>query len=187
MAAVGERFWAAVDKQPSGDGSGGTETRTWPRIGSAPASLRGAAEPESVRMPVAAPEWSGVLDIIHGARAHAEAQKDQLLEQAETFRATIQDLRRDAELIRLQVGMADAQAQEAKADAERRVSQILAQAEERVRDLQAKADLQIAEARLLAQAAEERAANAEGWLNRIEDVARTLALSRETNLVRRAA
>ena len=187
MAAVGERFWAAVDKQVSGDGSPGTEKMTRPHISSVPASPRGVPEPASVRMPVAAREWSGVLDIINGARVHAEAQKDHLLEQAETFRGAIEDLRREAELIRLQVGMAEAEARAAKAEAERQVSEARAQAEERVRDIQAKADLQVAEARSATRSAEERAANAEGWLRRIEEAATSLAPSLETTSIRRAA
>ena len=187
MTAVGDRFWAAVDKQVSGDGSPGTEKPSRPHLLSVPASLRGVPEPESVRMPVAAPEWSGVLDIINGARVHAEAQKDQLLEQAETFQRAIDNLRREAELIRLQVGMAEAEARAAKAEAERQVSEVRAHAEERVRDIQAKADLQIAEARSATQSAEDRATNAEGWLKRIEEAARTLAPSLETASVRRVA
>ena len=187
MTAVGDRFWAAVDKQVSGDGSHGTEKPSRPHLSSVPASLRGVPEPGSVRMPVAAPEWSGVLDIINGARVHAEAQKDQLLEQADTFQRAIDNLRREAELIRLQVGMAEAEARAAKAEAERQVSEVRAQAEERVRDIQAKADLQIAEARSATQIAEDRATNAEGWLKRIEEAARTLTPSLEAASIRRVA
>ena len=122
MTAVGERFWAALDKQASSDSSRETEKPTQPHISPVPASLRGDPEPEPVRMPVAAPEWSGVLDIINGARVHAEAQKDQLLAQAETFRGAIADLRREAEVIREQVRVAEAQVAEAKAEAERQVA-----------------------------------------------------------------
>ena len=187
MTAVGERFWATIDEQVPGDASHGTEPRTWSHITSMPDSLRGIPDPEPVRMPVAAPEWSGVLDIINGARVQAEAQKDQLQEQADTFRGAIEDLRKEAELIRLQVGMAEAQAKEAKAEAERRVRQLLAQAEERVRDIQAKADAQVAQARRSAQIAEERAVSAESWLIRIEQAARSLAPIVQKATVQRAA
>ena len=180
MTAVRERFWAAVDQQAFSDGSDRTEKPTKPHIVTTSVSVRAVPEPEPVRLPVAAPEWSGVLDIINGARAHAEAQKDQLLEQTETFRGAIEDLRREAEVIRLQVGKAEAEARAAKAEAERQVSEVRAQAEERVRDIQAKADLQIAQARSATQIAEERAANAEGWLKRIEEAARSLNPSLET-------
>ena len=83
--------------------------------------------------------------------------------------------------------MAEAEARAAKAEAERQVSEVRAQAEERVRDIQAKADLQIAEARRATQSAEDRATNAEGWLKRIEEAARSLNPSLETTSVRRAA
>ena len=118
---------------------------------------------------------------------HAEGQKDQLLEQAETFRGAVEDLRREAELIRLQIGIAEAVARAAKAEAERQVSEARAHAEERVRDIQATADLQIAEARSATQSAEDRATNAEGWLKRIEEAARSLAPRLETTSVRRVA
>ena len=183
MTAVRERFWAALDEQVSR----GPDKPTRPHILPAPILVRSVPEPEPLRMPAAAPEWSGVLDIINGARMHAEVQKDQLLEQEETFRGAIEDLRREAELIRLQVGMAEAEARAAKAEAERQVGEVRAQAEERVRDIQAKADLQIAQARSATQDAEERAANAEGWLKRIEEAARSLTPCLETTPIQRVA
>lgn len=180
MAVDRDRFWTEIDNQTVNGASRRVEAPTPLVTPSAPIPMRSAVVREPVTMPVAAQEWAGVLDIINGAKEHAEAQKDQLLEQAETFRQTIQELRREAETIRQQVRVSEAQAQEAKAEAERQVSQTLAQAEERVRAIQAKADAQIAEARAFAQRAEERAVNAEGWLKRIEEAARTLAPTLET-------
>lgn len=175
MAAVGETFWAEVDKQVVGAGPHRADEPTSARSAPALVAVKGGAEPELVRTPFGTPEWSGVLDLINGARAQAEIQKELLLEQAETFRQTIRELSQEAEAIRQQVRVSEAQAGEAKAEAERQVAKVLAQAEARVRDIQAKADMQIAQARSATQRAEERAAVAEGWLKRIEEAAKTLA------------
>jgi chromosome segregation ATPase len=150
------------------------------------ANVAEADEP-SVRLPVADREWSGVLDIIDGARAQAELQKELLRAQAEHLQGTIQELEEEAEVIRQQVRASEAQAQEAKAQAKRQVQEILAQAENRVREIEQRADAQIAFARSAARRAEERAAAAESWLVRIEAAARTLAPSGAALPVRHVA
>ena len=193
MTAVADGFWSGLDKQVADAALRGeailrgAEKPARPYISPAPALVRNGPDPEPVRMPVAAPEWSGVLDIINGARQHAEAQRDQLLEQAETFDRAVREMREDADAIRQRVGVLEAQVQEAKAELERQVREIRAQAEERVRDIQAKADVEIAQARSATQSAEERAAFAESWLKRIEEAAASLVPSTERAPIRRAA
>jgi hypothetical protein len=193
MAGVDEGFWAGLDKQVAGAVVRGevvlrgTEKLTRPSVLPAPALVRDTPEPKPVQMPVAAPEWSGVLDIINGARVHAEAQREQLAEQAEAFERAIQEMREDAEAVRQQVRVLEAQHQEGKAELERQVRESRAQAEERMRDIQAKADAQIALARSATQNAEDRAARAEGWLKCIAEASKTLVPSLEATSIRRAA
>lgn len=185
MAGVGKTFWAEVDKQSAGEGAAAAIWSSSAGVSPTPAVV--GTDPKPVRMPVAAPEWSGVLDIINGTRAQAEIQKDLLLEQAEAFRETIRELSQEAEAIRQQVRVSEVQAREAKAEAERQVSQIFMQAEDRVRDIQAKADMQVAQARSAALRAEARAAVAEGWLKRIEDAAKSLGPAPAVQSTRQAA
>lgn len=193
MTAVGEGFWAGLDKQVADAALRGeailrgTEKPTLLHVSPAPALVRTGADPEPVRMPVAAPEWSGVLDIINGARQHAEAQRDQLLEQAETFDQAVREMQEEAEVIRQQVIVLEAQVQDAKAELQRQVSEIRAQAEERVREIQAKADSEIARALSATQRAEARATLAEDWLKRIEEAAMSLVPRSEATSIRRAA
>jgi len=193
MTAVGEGFWAGLDKQVADAALRGSvalhgaEKLTRPHISSAAALVRQGPELEPVRMPVAAPEWSGVLDIINGARQHAEAQRDQLLEQAETFDQAVREMHEDAEAIRQQVRVLEGQVQEAKAELERQVAEIQMQSEARVQDILIKANSEIAQARSEAQSAEARAAVAEDWLKRIEEAAASLVPRVETTSVRRAA
>ena len=193
MTAIDEGFWAGLDKQVAGAASRGEavlhgtkKPAGFPEF-PVPALVRHTLEPEPVQMPVATPEWSGVLDIINDARVHAEAQRDQLMVQAETFEQAIQDMRADAESVRQQVRVLEAHHQDAKAALERQVREARAQAEERVRAVQAEADAQIARARSATQSAEERAARAEEWLARIDEAARTLSSTREATPIRRAA
>ena len=193
MTAVAEGFWAGLDKQVAdaalyGEAVlRGADKLTRPHISPAPTLVGSGPKAEPVRMPVAAPEWSGVLDIINGARQYAEAQRDQLLEQAETFDQAVREMREDAEVIRQQVRVLEVQVQEAKAELERRVREIQMQSEERVQDILAKADTEIAQARSEAQSAEARAAVAEDWLKRIEEAAASLVPSIESAPLRRAA
>lgn len=186
MTPVRERFWAAMDEQIAGDVARTAERPASPRRPPAPIRGSAAIEPHN-RLPIAAVEWSGVLDIINDARVHAEEQKEQLEGQAEAFRKTIQELRQEVETIQRQVCVSEANAREAKAEAEAQVGRIFAEAEDRVRIIQAKADDQIAQARDSALAAEKRAAAAEAWLQRIDDAARTLAATRQAASIHRAA
>lgn len=107
--------------------------------------------------------------------------------QAGQLQETIQELSKEAEAIREQVRVSEAQAQEAKAEAERRVTAAMAQAEARVRDVQLRADAQIAQAHGETRRAEERAAVAESWLVRIEAAAKTLAPPARARPVRHVA
>ena len=179
MAVVAEKFWAELDRQTAAEATRRTERPTLPKRMPMPEPDDAANAPEpdqpSVRLPIASQDWSGVLDIINGARAQSEVQKELLRVQAEQLQETIQELSEEAEAIRQQVRVSEAQAQDAKAEAERRVAEALAQAEARVREIQARADAQIALARSETRRAEERAAAAESWLVRIEAAARTLA------------
>jgi vacuolar-type H+-ATPase subunit I/STV1 len=175
---VAERFWAQLEKQTAAEAMRRTERPALPSRMLMPepddaANVAGPDQP-SPRLPVASQDWSGVLDIINGARAQAEVQKELLRVQAEQLQDTIQELSEEAEAIRQQVRVSEAQAQEAKAEAERRVAEVMTQAEARVRDIQLRADAQIALARKETLRAEERAAVAESWLARIEAAARTL-------------
>lgn len=193
MTAVDEAFWAGFNKQIAdavlreNTVSCGTEKPMRPHLVSAPALVRDRSEPEAVRMPVAAPEWSGVLNIINEARLHAEAQKDQLQEQAAAFDQVIQEMREEAAAVRQQMRMLEAKMQETKAEAERQSAEIRAQAEGQMRQLQAKVYVEITEARSATRTAEERAYSAEDWLKRIEEAAKSLALSIGTSAIRRAA
>ena len=185
MTEVGGGFWSAVDKQSVVTGSGGSEQTTKPRISPAPVLV--STKPEPVRMPIAALEWSGIVDIINAAKTHAEAQNEQLQEQAQSFQRTIQELREEAEAIRQQVRVSEVQAREAKAAAEQHMAAMLIQAEMWEREVQAKADAQIAEARHAARSPEERAATAEGWLARISEATRALPSAQVVASVQRAA
>lgn len=187
MAADRERFWTEIDQQSANGRSQAAVKPAQRRPTLKPVLIQSVAEPEPARRPISAPEWSGVLDLINGARVQVEEQTNQLLEQAEAFRETIRELRQEAETTRQQLRMSEAQAREARAEAERQVSQVLAQAEDRTRAIQAQADAQIAQARSIAQAAEERAANAEDWLVRIEAAAITLSPMPEAGSISRIA
>ncbi|GJD93149.1 hypothetical protein OCOJLMKI_0339 [Methylobacterium iners] len=179
MAAVAEKFWAELERQTAAEAMRRTERLSPPKRMPMPEPDDAANAPEpdqpSVRLPVATQEWSGVLDIINGARAQSEVQKELLRAQAEQLQETIQELSEEAEAIRQQVRVSEAQARGAKAEAERQVAEVMAQAEARMREIQARADAQVAQARSETRQAEERAAAAESWLVRIEAAAKTLA------------
>jgi chromosome segregation ATPase len=187
MTRMDEGFWAGLDKQIADAVVHEVEKSTPPSILPVPALVSDDPEPEPAQVPAAVPEWSGILDTINEARVHAEAQRDQLLEQAETFRQTIQEMSEDAEAIRQQICVSEARVEEAKAALERQVAEIQVQAEERVRTIQAKADVQIAQACSSAQTAEERASTAESWLKRLEEATRSLTPRLEVIPIRRAA
>lgn len=179
MTMVAEKFWTQLERQTAAEAKRRTERPSLPRRMPMPEPKEAAnvaeADQPSDRLPVASREWSGVLDIIDGARAQAELQKELLRAQAEHLQETIKEMSQEAEVIRQQVRASEAQAQEAEAEAKRQVAEILAQAEARVREVELRADAQIAFARSRTQQAEERAVAAESWLARIEAAARTLA------------